>query len=221
MNIPGQLLAFCLIAGACQPSARPGAPGPDTGGSPAGGGSGGLATGGSGGLGTGGSTGGSAGTGGSGATTGGSGGGESVAGDAAPMSMPTSDGAAPAGDAGPLVLNDPGTWPGGAYMKSFIIACPDGAPREACCAHYCGCMMTHCQKQLPQDCMAACIAPAGVSKWDLKCRVYNCFESLNPLASKDQQAHCDHAGVYTGSQRTRGSGDTRAKCHGAGDPDEP
>lgn len=133
-----------------------------------------------------------------------------------------SEGGAPPSDggAGPLVLGDPATWPGGAYMKDFIIACPDGAPREACCAHYCKCMATNCDKQTPQDCMAACVSPAGVSKWDLKCRVYNCFESLNPAAQKDHQAHCEHAGVYTGTQRTRGAGDTHAKCHVAGDPDE-
>jgi hypothetical protein len=145
--------------------------------------------------------------------------------DAMMMSLPDAasggDGAAPAtGDGGKtLVLSDPSTWPGGAYMKDFIIACPDGAPHEACCAHYCGCMMTNCGKQIPQDCMNACMA--GVSRWDMKCRVYNCFESLNPLAAKDHQAHCEHAGVYTGSQRTRGAGDTHAKCHVAGDPDEP
>jgi hypothetical protein len=211
--ISARLLAFCSMVSACQPSARGPDAAPGTGGIVTTGGSAGLATGGTGGGGaSGGSTGGAVGA---------LDGGQSVAVDAAPMSTPGSDGAAPGVDSGPVVLTDPSTWPGGAYMKGFIIACPDGAPREACCAHYCGCMMTNCSKQLPQDCMAACTAPAGVSKWDLKCRVYNCFESLNPLATKDHQAHCEHAGVYTGTQRTRGAGDTHAKCHVAGDPDEP
>jgi hypothetical protein len=120
-----------------------------------------------------------------------------------------------------VVLDDPTTWPGGAFGKAFIIACPEGAPRAACCAHYCGCMMKNCGGQTPSDCMTACLSPTGVQKWDLRCRVYNCFESLNPLAQKDHTAHCEHAGVYSGSQRTRGAGDTHAKCHMAGEPDEP
>jgi hypothetical protein len=120
-----------------------------------------------------------------------------------------------------LVLDDPKTWPGGAFNKAFIIECPPGAPREACCLHYCTCMAANCMRQTPADCMAACVSPAGVARWDLRCRVYNCFESLNPLATKDHQAHCEHAGVVTGTQRTRGAGDTEGKCHRAGEPDEP
>jgi hypothetical protein len=126
-----------------------------------------------------------------------------------------------AGGDATVVLTDPKTWPGGAFSKPFIIECPAGAPREACCLHYCTCMMTNCARQTPADCMAACIAPTAVAKWDLRCRVYNCFESLNPLATKDHQAHCEHAGVYTGTQRTRGAGDTEGKCHMAGEPNEP
>jgi hypothetical protein len=121
-----------------------------------------------------------------------------------------------AGD-GLLVLDDPATWPGGAYGKDFIVACPDGASRTACCQHYCSCMMKNCgavsSVRLPKDCMAACVSPEAVTGWDLRCRVYNCFESLNPLAQKDHVAHCEHAGA-------RGAGDTFAKCHVAGEPSE-
>jgi hypothetical protein len=116
-----------------------------------------------------------------------------------------------------VVLDDPSTWPGGAYGKDFIVACPDGASRTACCQHYCACMMKNCgtvsSVRLPKDCMAACVSPEAVQGWDLRCRVYNCFESLNPLAQKDRVAHCEHAGA-------RGAGDTFAKCHVAGEPTE-
>jgi hypothetical protein len=116
-----------------------------------------------------------------------------------------------------IALDDPSTWPGGAYGKAFIVACPDGASRTACCQHYCGCMAKNCGSvssvRLPKDCMAACVAADAVQNWDLRCRVYNCFESLNPLAQKDHVAHCEHAGA-------RGAGDTFAKCHVAGEPAE-
>jgi hypothetical protein len=119
--------------------------------------------------------------------------------------------------AGDLLLDDPTTWPGGAYGKDFIVACPEGASRMACCQHYCGCMAKNCGNvasvKLPKDCMAACLSPEAVQSWDLRCRVYNCFESLNPLAQKDRVAHCEHAGA-------RGAGDTFAKCHVAGEPAE-
>jgi hypothetical protein len=60
----------------------------------------------------------------------------------------------------------------------------------------------------------------AVASWDLTCRVYNCFESRNPLATKDQTAHCEHAGVYGGTNRTRGAGDTYMTCHKPGEPSE-
>jgi hypothetical protein len=157
----------------------------------------------------------------------GTGGGAGV--DAAAIDVPAAGGSTGAamdadGSAGadggpndPIDPNDPKTWPGGAFAKPFIVLCPDGAPKAACCMHYCSCMMTNCSKQIPADCLNACM---GNQKWDMRCRVYNCFESLNPLAQKDHQAHCEHAGVVTGTQRTRGAGDTHEKCHNPGDPDE-
>ena len=136
--------------------------------------------------------------------------------DGSPMSS-TDDATTGHGDGG-IVLDDPSTWPGGAYNKPFIIACPDGAPRVACCQHYCACMAKNCgtvgSVKLPKDCMAACVGADAVKNWDLRCRVYNCFESLNPLAQKDHVAHCEHAGA-------RGAGDTQSKCHVAGEPSEP
>jgi hypothetical protein len=163
-------------------------------------------------------------TGGGTGMTGGAGGGAGGV-DAAAPDVPAAGGSTGAatdagaggGDGGPVDPNDPKTWPGGAFAKPFIVLCPDGAPKAACCMHYCSCMMTNCSKQIPSDCLNACM---GNEKWDMRCRVYNCFESLNPLAQKDHQAHCEHAGVVTGTQRTRGAGDTHEKCHKPGDPDE-
>jgi hypothetical protein len=198
------LLAAAGLTLACAGSARTGAPGGA--GSPGGeGGTGGA------------DTGGAAGTG--GMVAGGTGGTVADAGADAPATTtdgPLSSVADATGDS-MIVLDDPATWPGGAYNKPFIVACPEGAPRAACCQHYCACMMQNCgavsSVRLPKDCMAACVSPEAVANWDLRCRVYNCFESLNPLAQKDHVAHCEHAGA-------RGAGDTYAKCHVAGEPSE-
>ena len=213
------LVAAAGLVSGCASNGKSGTP-VGGGGQGGDGGGGGAETGGSGG-GSGGSAG--AGSGGTGAAgTGGGAGGVPVD-AAADAPIAASDGPAPSsGDAGGgdtvLVLDDPSTWPGGAYNKPFIVACPDGASRTACCQHYCGCMMKNCGSvssvKLPKDCMAACVAPDAVKNWDLRCRVYNCFESLNPLAQKDHVAHCEHAGA-------RGAGDTQAKCHVAGEPSEP
>jgi hypothetical protein len=205
--VPPTVLVFLLLAAAglapaCASNGRVVAPG--TGGSPEGDG------------GTGGPD--------SGGTRGGGGTGGSPAGAAADAATDApgtvSDGPPSAADAGGdslIVLDDPSTWPGGAYNKPFIVACPEGASRAACCQHYCACMATNCgavsSVKLPKDCMAACVSPDAVQSWDLRCRVYNCFESLNPLAQKDHVAHCEHAGA-------RGAGDTYAKCHVAGEPSE-
>ena len=219
------LAALVWLAAACsQSSSRSDSPAPGAGATGGVTGGAGAASGGSGGASA--SSGGAAaeGAGGAASGTGGaseaSGGAPGDAAPDAPQSLPTGD-AGPLGDVGagdvPLVLDDPATWPGGAYGKAFIIACPDGASRTACCAHYCGCMSKICGNvgsvKLPKDCMGACLAPDAVSGWDLRCRVYNCFESLNPLAQKDRVAHCEHAGA-------RGAGDTYEKCHKAGEPSE-
>jgi hypothetical protein len=215
-----------LVVACAKESAAPAAPEES-----ADGGTGGAARGGAGGRAQGG-TGGAVATGSGGViapATGGAGGvaieGADAAADVVEPDAPASDASATSDDTAgadtAVALGDPKTWPGGAYSKPFIIECPPGAPREACCLHYCTCMSTNCMRQAPADCMAACVSPNGVAKWDLRCRVYNCFESLNPLATKDHTAHCEHAGVYTGSQRTRGAGDTHAKCHLPGEPDEP
>ena len=226
------LLASCLLGtAACpassesgEPPAAAGGTGGDraaasggTGGSnaPTGGSTGSAgATGGAGAQGTGGSA--SQGSGGDPGTTGGAGGGAVDAPSGGAGGGDASSGDVSASDV-PIALDDPATWPGGAYGKPFIIACPDGASRTACCAHYCGCMSKICGNvgsvKLPKDCMAACIAPDAVQGWDLRCRVYNCFESLNPLAQKDRVAHCEHAGA-------RGAGDTFQKCHKDGEPAE-
>ena len=226
------LVSFVCLALACSSSSEAPPPAADRGGGAGGAGAGGAPGSGAGnggaapiagqggaGVGAGGSvgTGGSVGAG----ATGGSAGGDAAAIDA-PAGLggaagTTPDASADAGDGGPVDPNDPSTWPGGAFNKSFIILCPDGAPKATCCKHYCTCMTTYCGKQIPADCLNACMAS---DKWDLRCRVYNCFESQNPNAKKDTQAHCEHAGVYTGSQRTRGAGDTHTTCHKPGEPDE-
>jgi hypothetical protein len=222
--------AFVCLGLACAPASDPapaspapdrtgGTSGADPAGSGGGGATGGASAGGQGGAGSGGAAEpGAGGTGGA-PSTGGSTGAD-ASGEDVPLGAGGTTGALPdadPGDGAPFDPNDPSTWPGGAFSKPFIKLCPEGASKANCCLHYCTCMMTYCSKQIPADCMSACLAS---DKWDMRCRVYNCFESLNPNAQKDHQAHCEHAGVYTGTQRTRGAGDTHTTCHMAGDPDE-
>jgi hypothetical protein len=52
-------------------------------------------------------------------------------------------------------------------------------------------MMTNCAAQTPTNCVATCSAPGNT--WNLKCRVEQCFEALNPKYPADKGSHCGHA----------------------------
>jgi hypothetical protein len=133
--------------------------------------------------GTGGSTGGSTGTGGSSGTGGavGSGGSEGTGG--APASTPdaAADGPASASTDGPRGI------PG----HEWVLPCLPEWTRDQCCMHYCTCMMTNCASRAPANCLATCTAPGN--NWNLKCKVEQCFESLDPRYPMDHNSHCGHA----------------------------
>jgi len=57
--------------------------------------------------------------------------------------------------------------------------------------HYCTCMMKNCASRLPAMCVETCSAPGNT--WNLKCRVEQCFEALNPGSPQDKGSHCGHA----------------------------
>jgi hypothetical protein len=136
--------------------------------------------------GTGGSTGGSNGTGGSSSTggavgssgSGGSGGGTG----GAPPSTPdaAADGPASATDG-----------PRGIPGHEWVLPCLPEWTRDQCCMHYCTCMMTNCASRAPANCLATCTAPGN--NWNLKCKVEQCFESLDPRYPMDHNSHCGHA----------------------------
>jgi hypothetical protein len=73
----------------------------------------------------------------------------------------------------------------------WVIPCQADWTREQCCMHYCTCMMTNCPTTLPANCVTTCAAPGN--KWNLKCRVEQCFEGLNPKYPMDKGSHCGHA----------------------------
>jgi hypothetical protein len=140
---------------------------PSTGGSPGSGGGGTTGTGGE-----------STATGGSGGSTGGGGGGASpdAAVDASVMTSPD----ASAGDLGGTLAAHP-----------WVIPCQADWTRAQCCMHYCTCMTTNCPSTAPANCVATCSA-AG-NNWNLKCRVEQCFEALDPKYPMDKASHCGHA----------------------------
>lgn len=78
---------------------------------------------------------------------------------------------------------------GGAH--SWVLACPPSATRQECCMHYCSCMATNCAATAPTACVETCAAPDN--QWNLKCRVEQCFEALNPNHPEDRASHCGHA----------------------------
>jgi hypothetical protein len=137
--------------------------------------------------GTGGSTGGSTGSGGTSSTggalgsggSGGSGGGTG----GAPASTPdaAADGPASATTDGPRGI------PG----HEWVLPCLPEWTRDQCCMHYCTCMMTNCASRAPANCLATCTAPGN--NWNLKCKVEQCFESLDPRYPMDHNSHCGHA----------------------------
>jgi hypothetical protein len=183
--VPASLIVLGLLAAACasavknkttDPGGTGGAEPEDTGGA------GGSATGG---RGSGGSN--TSGVGGTGGSTGGSGtGGSTATGgnadqpDAAVDAAQSSAADASTGDLGGTLATHP-----------WVIPCQADWTRAQCCMHYCTCMMTNCASTLPANCVATCSAPGN--NWNLKCRVEQCFEALDPKYPMDKASHCGHA----------------------------
>jgi hypothetical protein len=143
-----------------------------------------------GGKGTGGSTGGSPGTGGAvagtgGATGGNSGGAGSGGSGGADQPDAAIDASSGAADGSTRELG------GTLATHPWVIPCEPEWTRAQCCMHYCTCMTTTCAGQAPANCVATCSAPDN--KWNLKCRVEQCFEALNPKYPADKGSHCGHA----------------------------
>ena len=112
----------------------------------------------------------------------GSGGSDSSGGDAGPPEVaPDAPVDAPAG------TTDGGGIPG----HEWVIPCATGWSHDQCCMHYCTCMMQNCAAKAPTNCLATCTAPGNA--WNLKCRVEQCFESLDPRFPMDKGSHCGHA----------------------------
>jgi hypothetical protein len=183
-SVPGILSASILcavLAGAGCASAVKNKPPGDTGGES------GEPTGGSGGS----STGGGSGTGGASATggagpTGGSGGNEGTGG-----APPAVDAAAPDADMGGKQDGPSGDLGGTLATHPWVIPCQADWTRAQCCMHYCMCMTTNCPSTAPANCVATCSSPGN--NWNLKCRVEQCFEALDPKYPMDKASHCGHA----------------------------
>jgi len=137
--------------------------------------------------GTGGNTGGSTGSGGSSSTGGaiGSGGSEGSGGGTGGVPGSTPDAAAD----GPASATTDG--PQGIPGHEWVLPCLPQWTRDQCCMHYCTCMMTNCASRAPANCLATCTAPGN--NWNLKCKVEQCFESLDPRYPMDHNSHCGHA----------------------------
>jgi hypothetical protein len=72
-----------------------------------------------------------------------------------------------------------------------VIPCQADWTRAQCCMHYCTCMATNCPATAPANCVATCSAPGN--NWNLRCRVEQCFEALDPKYPMDKASHCGHA----------------------------
>lgn len=73
----------------------------------------------------------------------------------------------------------------------WVIPCDPSWSLAQCCMHYCTCMMTNCPTTIPKNCQETCTTPKN--GWNLKCRVEQCFQSLNPNYPQDHGSHCGHA----------------------------
>jgi hypothetical protein len=177
------ILALALIACGSAAPTRPVTPAPT-------GGTSGAPTGGSAGTPTGGSMGTGGTTGGTGGSVGAGGNGGSTISDASPATggaPATTDGAMSSSDGPTVVTTDGGGIPG----HEWVIPCDPKWTKEQCCAHYCTCMTTNCPDRAPANCMATCTSPGN--NWNLKCKVEQCFESLDPRYPMDKGSHCGHA----------------------------
>ncbi len=87
--------------------------------------------------------------------------------------------------------------PGGDTIagKPWIHLCPKSYTHEQCCSFLCSCLMTVCadsplDKTGIDNCMTNC---PKLTDMILRCRVYHCYESLNPSFPQDHVSHCGHA----------------------------
>ena len=80
---------------------------------------------------------------------------------------------------------------GGIPGHEWVLPCHPDWTKAQCCMHYCTCMMTNCAAKAPANCLATCTAPGN--NWNLKCKVEQCFESLDPRYPMDHNSHCGHA----------------------------
>jgi hypothetical protein len=94
-------------------------------------------------------------------------------------------------DATPISAGDGGGGDVFNILKPWIEPCDPTWTPAMCCMHYCNCMMKNCADRAPANCVATCTAPGN--NWNLKCRVEQCFEALNPRAPQDKGSHCGHA----------------------------
>jgi hypothetical protein len=87
--------------------------------------------------------------------------------------------------------------PGGDSLpgKPWIHLCPKTDTHEQCCAFLCSCLTTVCadsplDKPGIDNCMSNC---SRLTDMAMRCRVYHCYESLNPRVPQDHVSHCGHA----------------------------
>jgi len=193
-TLAASLFVLGLVAAGCGSSAAKKTPGSGgeggseepTGGTSGAGTGGAKGPGGSGGSGSGGASGssGSGGSGGASESGGSNGGGGSGSGTGgAPVVVPDA-----AADAAATSTGDGG---GGIPGHEWVLPCHPDWTRDQCCMHYCTCMMTNCASRAPANCLATCTAPGN--NWNLKCKVEQCFESLDPRYPMDHNSHCGHA----------------------------
>lgn len=101
-----------------------------------------------------------------------------------------SDASAPVSD-GPLEV-------GGTKLpdRPWIHLCPKDYTQPQCCTYLCECLKTNCSTEKNVDsCMASCMNAADHAT---RCRVFQCYESLDPRVPQDHVSHCGHASGRVG-----------------------
>ena len=80
--------------------------------------------------------------------------------------------------------------------KPWIRLCPKSFTPAQCCEFLCNCLAKTCGDS-PRDkpataeaCVSSCMK---ANNMQMRCRVYHCYESLNPKVPQDHVSHCGHA----------------------------
>jgi hypothetical protein len=84
--------------------------------------------------------------------------------------------------------------------KPWIRLCPKASSQGECCEFLCQCLSRTCADS-PGDNPAhdACISSCTkLNNMQMRCRIYHCYESLNPNVPKDHVSHCGHASGRVG-----------------------